>query len=697
MLKTTIFKNNKILFLIVCLISMAAALILEFFFFNSEAFATYKFSPINYDMNMVKTEEKEEGAVYYLDGIPGTANNIMVTFACPGDNRDFIDLTYEVKDEAVSENYQIVYNDRLLPAAGLFNNSYARIESYSSEISLKISAEGIDGKELSLDSVTLNVPYPFCFQKLRFFIIFFFFLITISIFVFRLWEKEFDPASKKQLAAYLLTALLSILFLIGITAISMGEKKLSAGDKPYPEKASEMLANGDQLLFLFDAFKNGRLDIDDKYLDVEKKLSGVSNPYNPSLRKEAGVNVRDYAFYKGKYYVFYGAAPVFIICYPYYFLTHRLPGHDSFTFLASLIAIPAIYLCMWELAIFLKRRISFLLFLVLTFSYTFGTQLYLLSEGRNRMNEEAVCFIFLFYLTLFFALRSLRTEHKGLRTAFFSLTALSAALAVETRVTGALSLASCIMPLFLARLIKKDEDGGIAGKVKDALSFSIPLSLFAGIICLYNYLRFESPFEFGAKYQLTIFDYVTIFSSPSAYKDTIISSAARFLFQVPEFSVYFPWVDLSNYGFNRTGNVLYHAIGMGAMWVPLTLGIWLLPWIWKKLMPVERMAVMFIGVFTVLIAWLDYTHGGIAMRYMMDILQPLILVGSMILLAKGSEIVFRGGTAASFAFTSVYLICAVTVIMSVLLIFTADAKVYRTIIEYNPDGYMRAARMFWRP
>ncbi len=85
------------------------------------------------------------------------------------------------------------------------------------------------------------------------------------------------------------------------------------------------------------------------------------------------------------------------------------------------------------------------------------------------------------------------------------------------------------------------------------------------------------------------------------------------------------------------------------------------------------------------------------MRYMMDILQPLILVGSMILLAKGSEIVFRGGTAASFAFTSVYLICAVTVIMSVLLIFTADAKVYRTIIEYNPDGYMRAARMFWRP
>lgn len=648
MLKTTFFRNKKILLLIICLISMAAALILELFFFNSEAIATYGFSPADYDMSRVKTEEKEDGAVYCLDGISGAVNNIMVKFSCPDDNRDFIDLKYEIKDEAVSDTYQAVYNDRMLPAAGLFNNSYARIESHASEISLKISAEGIDGKELSLDSVTLNVPYPFCFQKLRFFIIFFFFLITISIFVFRLWEKEFDPASKKQLAAYLLSLLLSIMFLTGITAVSMGEKRLTAGDKPYPEKASEMLANGDQLLFLFDAFKNGHLNVDDRYLDVEKRLSRVSNPYNPSLRKEAGVNVRDYAFYKGKYYVFYGAAPVFIICYPYYLLTHRLPGHDSFTFLASLIAIPAIYLCMWELAIFLKRRLSFLIFLVLTFSYTFGTQLYLLSEGRNRMNEEAVCFIFLFYLTLFFALRSLRTEHKWLRTAFFALTALSAALAVETRVTGALSIASCIMPLFLARLIKRDEDGRIAGKVKDVLSFAIPLSLFAGVICVYNYLRFESPFEFGAKYQLTIFDYVTIFSSPSAYKDTIISSAARFLFQVPEFSVYFPWVDLSNYGFNRTGNVLYHAIGMGAMWVPLTLGIWLMPWIWKKLMPVERMAVIFIAVFTALIAWIDYTHGGIAMRYMMDVLQPLILVGSMILLAKGSEVVFRGGYSGIF-------------------------------------------------
>ena len=77
------------------------------------------------------------------------------------------------------------------------------------------------------------------------------------------------------------------------------------GRRQYSEMADNLLA--------------GRISFD--YGD-ETELLQLQNPYDPNERRQTGVKFHwDYAFYNGKYYMYFGIVPTIILFLPYRIIT----------------------------------------------------------------------------------------------------------------------------------------------------------------------------------------------------------------------------------------------------------------------------------------------------------------------------------------------------------------------------------------
>ena len=70
---------------------------------------------------------------------------------------------------------------------------------------------------------------------------------------------------------------------------------------------------------LFDAFRKGRVSLDIK---ADPLLATLDNPYSPTEWHKVGASVHwDHAYFEGKYYAYYGAAPVLLVMFPVYWLS----------------------------------------------------------------------------------------------------------------------------------------------------------------------------------------------------------------------------------------------------------------------------------------------------------------------------------------------------------------------------------------
>lgn len=99
-----------------------------------------------------------------------------------------------------------------------------------------------------------------------------------------------------------------------------------------------------------DAFENGQISL---LKEVDDALLQVENPYDWGMRNDSGAKAEwDHVFYDGKYYSYYGIAPVVLLYLPY----HKLTGHYCSTNLSILLfsLVGLLFLAMAYLA-FVKR------------------------------------------------------------------------------------------------------------------------------------------------------------------------------------------------------------------------------------------------------------------------------------------------------------------------------------------------------
>ena len=385
---------------------------------------------------------------------------------------------------------------------------------------------------------------------------------------------------------------------------------------------------------LVDAFMKGHL-----YLDAEpsESLKALSNPYDYNLRW--GVDfLWDHLYYNGKYYSYYGIAPVFLLFLPFRLIFGKYL-YDAYGVLLfsiiSLIFMALTYENMLKLLYKDKpvpRAIKYPLYWLLAlgcgilfnverpYFYEVSTSaafmcmmimLYHLTQGGILFNKEDKKY---FYYHLFFA-------------------SLWCALGVLSRATMAL-YALCHL-IYLGFYYYKHHQE--MDKKANILFFALSLSpyLFFGLIQgIYNYLRFGSFLDFGIEYSLTIAD----FKNMPFHFGNVITSVYNFLFglPVPTSTYFFMYGSNLHFGSGFYYFETYSSVGLFFR-MPILWLIFVLPFINPasgkerlKNLVLRWLPCVIIPFIQVCITW----QSGYATRYFSDFAWPLSFFAVLLIIKQ---------------------------------------------------------------
>ena len=285
--------------------------------------------------------------------------------------------------------------------------------------------------------------------------------------------------------------------LILATVIPMGAAPAYNGEYPEQRNQYELLAR---------SLSQGHLYID--YDDVDPRLEELNNVYDPNERWEAGVSFhRDHAYYKGRYYMYFGVVPEILLFLPYHILT----GGDLTTYHATQIfaafAILGLFLLFRKLSKKHFPSMSVILLISLATAFSFISVYF--SIGTPALyctaTSSAVCMmvwsLYFFVSGVFLTDADERKKQVVLAT----LGSLFGAFAFGCRPTAALGNL-VLIPLCIAFIKKRmgsDDKKKIGKMIADICIIALPYVAVGILLMLYNYARFENPFEFGQSLQLT--------------------------------------------------------------------------------------------------------------------------------------------------------------------------------------------------
>ncbi|MBP5153108.1 MAG: hypothetical protein ILP13_09390 [Lachnospiraceae bacterium] len=319
----------------------------------------------------------------------------------------------------------------------------------------------------------------------------------------KLLKKEIglqtDTAVKKRLPGTIVSCIVC-LFTVLICILPMSLSPVWNGEKPQHRNQYEVMAR---------SLAEGHIYLD--YDDIDPRLEEMENPYSPAARIEADVNYHsDHAYYKGKYYMYFGVVPAVVVFLPYYLITGRDLTTYHGTQLFAALAIVGIFLLFHALARRFFPKLPRVILLSLCVALSWIPVYY--STDYSALYSTAivsgVCFE-VWSLYLFITAVYLTAKEKATRRVVLAvLGGLCGALAFGCRPTAAFG--NLVLIPMLVKYIKdetsgenKTKTGTLLGRIALVLT---PYVIIGVILMLYNYARFENPFEFGQAYQLTSFD-----------------------------------------------------------------------------------------------------------------------------------------------------------------------------------------------
>lgn len=618
----------------------------------------------------------------------GTAH-IKLTLS---ETANFATVKISAKDETQSASFRANVADGQI-LRGDERSEYLVLNLSGDVSELKFTVTAPKNATVTLEGITLNQKVPLRFSALRLVLFVLGCMAVYALVTFPSMKKTYgeSPATLRNTAC-VLTAVL-VVGAVLMTWVSMYDQtgSISTGFRnTYGNQITQEIV---------DAFRAGQAHLLD---EPSEELLAMENPYDWSARRELGVSAKwDHLLYEGKYYSYYGIAPVLLLFLPYTALTgYYFPAAESILLFGGL-------------------GIIFLTLLFLEFAKLFGKKLpngmllatlviLQLSSGvwynfvYDNFYEIAQSCGFLFTCAgFFFLLRSrvigegkIRYRHMILATACLS-------FAVLSRPTLALyCIAACIFLAFgfvkHRREIRTAVPKGAAqkkalrtGTVKYLLSALSCFVLIGGIQVIYNVARFGNPLDFGIQYSLTIND----FTRSQYHTDFVMIGLFNFLFAFPKIQPEFPYV-ASNFSTLSTNGYYFVANrnAVGLLWRALpSLGYLGVVPAWKALNRQEKRQVLCLLIPTCvlipLIIIFSIWESGYGVRYCCDFAWQWILGGAAVLYLLYARVADGQGKS--------ILRGAFTVAM-VLSIVVNGAMLYEYLSKTGELAarYLRFARLF---
>jgi hypothetical protein len=237
---------------------------------------------------------------------------------------------------------------------------------------------------------------------------------------------------------------------------------------------------------LTEGFVRGQLSMNE---EVSPKLAALRDPWTPAERGRAGAwALWDTSFYRGRYYMYWTAVPVFLLYIPFRLIAHGYPSEGfASTFFAAWAFMAAVMFVRRALAD-RKSRVPLPVWLLLLGVGNFIPFVLVFSRTYEVANLTGTAMGATWAWALLRFLQSPTRRH-----AFWMGLWLGLAIAARPNV-GVLVVPAAVA--FLA--VEKSE------RRRTAIAAFVPLATISLLLIAYNVARFGEPFEFGTKYQITV-------------------------------------------------------------------------------------------------------------------------------------------------------------------------------------------------
>lgn len=573
---------------------------------------------------------------------------------------------------------------------GRENTFTVRLHSHGDLNRLRLTFTDELTEPVFLLSVTLNARQPLAIHWLRVFLLTGLLAALFLALRFRLYAQDYQPGKRSHRLLNLGVLLLALFISAGILYGSDASHQLL---RPYPTleevRSPEMVV--DAYMQQLDAFEKGQLELD---LDVNPALHELINPYDKGERDKNGVEYHwDRAYYNGKYYSYFGLAPLFMVYYPVFWLTGMLPTTIFAGACLTVFAILCIFAAIQGLMRLFTPKANLLLFLSGELAVMGGSLLWL-------MQASASSFYYLPLIASFgwlgafaaFACYGYQAGKPWKRIVLFALCGLSVVMLVLSRPNAALLAMAFGAPLFLRILLDKNLSAR-QRFLESALPFLIPILMGAAGIMYYNAIRFGSVFEFGTSYQLTESD--IRYNSVTPGLHYFGSMLYHYFAESFVYTEFFPFLRFTTEKCVDFGNYLYQEYSAGLLQMPLNLGIFLLiPAVFTRSSSSDRKELLKkqTGVLVLLAAlalgYLDFMLGGIHIRYVCDLTLALSVLALFLIL---EQIHFDRTRSARILYIIVLCAIQVTIGRGVLTIFSNETN---DVLLKNPDFYLYVSRIF---
>jgi tetratricopeptide (TPR) repeat protein len=254
---------------------------------------------------------------------------------------------------------------------------------------------------------------------------------------------------------------------------------------------------------LVQGFSAGQLNLKE---EAPPGLAKLSDPYDPNLNAPyMGGALDDLTYYKGKLYIYFGVTPALVFFWPYFAVTgHYLSEKEAVAFFIGLgfAAIAGILRA-------LGRRYFPETGRWIAPAGTIMSGLALALTLPVNFHEVVITCGFAFVMLALAAVWAALHDHRR-RVLWLALASLAYGLALGARPSLLFGAVILLWPLLQAR---SQPAGKIVSRRMAALLLAAvgPIAVISLGLMLYNFLRFNNPFEFGLHYQLN-----TSYRPPSA-------------------------------------------------------------------------------------------------------------------------------------------------------------------------------------
>ncbi len=605
--------------------------------------------------------------------------------------------------------------------AGFYPNLYPYGKVHSIAVEFLINAP----VQFEVEEIAVNVSRPFFLNGIRMMILFAVGLLGIGFREkSRLWEIPFEAHSKWQ---NVVTLLVILSFLILGWELSHANSACVESRWPHQQQYKELAV----------ALTEGRVWLEE---EPSAELLAAPNPYDTIYLQANQIHyMADYVLHEGKYYVYFGIVPELLLFLPYY----KITGED----LGNHLAVFALY-AGFVLAVFgmyreaVKRwfpNSAFCMYLlVCALTLTFGNFMFLIARpdlynipdmGANLFTAAGI--------GLWLAGLNRGDAQDRYRWPFFALGSLCMALVAGCRPQMLLFSVLCF-PLFAGELrelwelcrmrrrirafhkkaawnvtacgehgqsesSKPDLDGRFLRLFRDALAVTLPYLVVAAGIMYYNFLRFGSPFDFGATYSLTSND----MTHRGFNLSRVLYGIYCFFFQPSRYEGVFPFLMRSEILTDYMGRMVSE-FTFGGILASHTI-TWCLLFAWQKRFGLKKKKIWTVmalsAAMAVIIGGFDANGAGILQRYTADMTFGIAFATGLLLLAlferaegkfslldSGEE--GSAGSAASGRGALILLRAAVLqhALYAFLIVFAVGDSV--NLFNYGKELFYRAAELF---